>query len=303
MRAVDGPHLVCEGPAVGEGPVWCAPRPGHHDGDGTLVFTSVATGTLSRVHPATGVVEPVADTAGGPNGAVITADGGFLVTQNGGFNFDAIGMTGLPPARLVASGLQYVDVDGAVSYVVSGVTQKPNDLCVAADGTVYFTDPPGFPPPDPPVARVLALAPDGDLRVVARGFFYANGITLERDGETLVVVEMRGTDGAPCFVRLRRDGTREPFASGRPGDGGALDTDGRIYMAGGGPMVCVYEPDGTLVEELVIPDSSSAATNCCFGGADLRTLFVTDLGAPCRVFAWTDMPTAGLPLHPWPGVG
>ena len=40
-------------------------------------------------------------------------------------------------------------------------------------------------------------------------------------------------------------------------------------------------------------------TNCCFGGADLRTLFVTE-GIPGSVVAFEGMPTPGLPVHPVP---
>ena len=296
---MDGPHVVCEGPGVGEGPVWCPA-----DAEGTLVFTSVATGVVSRVWPASGRVEPIADTAGGPNGAVAAADGGFVVTQNGGLDFDVFGMPGLPAPRRVTSGIQHVAADGAVSYLASGAMQQPNDRCVAADGTIYLTDPPGFPVPHPPAGRILALTPEGTLRVVADGFSYPNGIGLDVDGETLIVVEVggRGSGGnEPGFVRLRADGSREAFAPGRPGDGFALDVDGRIYMAGGGPVVSVYEPDGTLVDQLELEPPAVTATNCCFGGPDARTLYVTDLGSPCHVVAFTDMPAPGLALHAWPG--
>lgn len=307
---MDGPHLICEGPPVAEGPVWCTPRPGARDGDGTLVFTSVGAGVLSRVDPATGVVTPVADTAGGPNGAAAAADGGLVVTQNGGLDFSVFGDLfdpPPPPARFVPSGLQYVGPGGAVSYLTDGVTQSPNDLCVGSDGTVYFTDPAGYPPPAGRAGRILALARDGTLRVVADGFRSPNGIAIDLDGETLIVVENGGHEGGDPtwrgagFVRLRVDGSREPFAGGRVGDGCALDVDGRIYMAGGGHLVTVYEPDGTPLEELRLSDAATPATNCCFGGPDLRTLFVTDAGSPGRVHAFTDMPAAGLPVRAWPG--
>jgi gluconolactonase len=257
---------------------------------------------LSRVRPDTGRVETVADTAGGPNGAVLAADGGFVVTQNGGLDFSVFEMFDPvpPPPRLVPSGLQRVAPDGSVSYLASGMTQQPNDLCVGRDGTVYFTDPPGYPPPDPPSGRVLALAPDGAVRVVADGFWYANGIALDVDGETLILVENGRAGRDEAFVRLRADGTREPFAVGCHGDGCALDVDGRIYMAGGGHLVTVYEPDGSPVEELALPGDPVPATNCCFGGPDLRTLFAVDAGSPGRVYAFTDMPTRGVTLDAWP---
>ena len=300
---MDGPHLVCEGPPVAEGPVWCRPREGADDGDGTLVFTSVAGGVLSRVWPASGRVETLADTAGGANGAVAAADGGFVVAQNGGIDFTVFGDLFDPPPpapRFVPSGLQYVAPGGAVSYLTSGLTQSPNDLCVGGDGTIYFTDPVGYPPPDTRGGRVLALAPPGDVRVVVDQLWSPNGIAIDVDGVTLIVVE-NGFGRDEGFIRVRPDGTREPFADGRLGDGCALDVDGRIYMAGGGHIVTVYEPDGTPVEVLQLPGDPVPATNCCFGGPDLRTLFVTDAGTPGRVYAYTGMPAPGLPLRAWPG--
>jgi gluconolactonase len=297
---MDGPHVICSGPEFGEGPVWCPPGAGA--AEGTVVCTSVAQGTLSRVWPDTGRREVIADTGGGANGAALAADGGFLVTQNGGIDFSIFEIFGdLTPPRYVRSGLQRVAPDGVVTYLTAEPLQMPNDLCVASDGTVYFTDP-KWPTPDPPSGRIFAFGPDGTLRVVADGFWAPNGIMLDTDDETLIVVENGRHGEDHGFVRLRVDGTREPFASGRTGDGGALDVDGRIYMAGGGHVVTIYEPDGTVVEQLPCPGNHPVSTNLCFGGADLRTLFAVDGGAPGHVYCWTDLPTPGLPLHPWPGL-
>ena len=62
----------------------------------------------------------------------------------------------------------------------------------------------------------------------------------------------------------------------------------------------VLEPDGEVVDVLEIP-GSGVTTNCCFGGADLRTLFATE-AVPGGVVAWESMPTPGAPLTPWPGL-
>jgi gluconolactonase len=302
--AMDGPHVVCEGPEFGEGPVWCPPLPGEHEG--TLVCTSVLGGTLERVWPESGRRETIADTGGGANGAARAADGGFVVTQNGGIDFTIFQIFGeLPPPRFVRSGLQRVAPDGAVSYLTSEALHQPNDLCVGPDGTVYFTDP-QWPPADPPSARVWALGPAtsegaGELRVVADDFWAPNGIILDVDDETLIVVENGRHGEGHGFVRLRPDdpGSREMFAPGRMGDGGAVDVEGRIYMAGGGHVVTVYEPDGTVVEVLESPGDHPVSTNLCFGGNDLRTLFAVDAGRPGHVYCWTGMPTPGRPLHLW----
>jgi gluconolactonase len=296
---MDGPHIVCQGPEFGEGPVWCPPGMG--DPEGTLVCTSVVAGTLERVWPASGRRETIADTGGGANGAALAADGAFLVTQNGGIDFSIFEIFGpVPKPRFVQSGVQRVTPDGDVTYLTSTSEpmQQPNDLCVARDGTIYFTDP-TWPPPAPAHGRVVAIDPDGAVRVVADDFWAPNGIILDVDDETLIVVE-NGRDGEHHgFVRMdpTDPASRDRFAPGRMGDGGAVDVDGRIYMAGGGHVVTVYEPDGRVVEVLEAPGDHPVSTNLCFGGDDLRTLFAVDAGIPGHVYCWTGMPTPGQPLH------
>ena len=144
---MDGPHVICSGPVFGEGPVWCPPGTGSTEG--TLVVTSSAEGNLSRVWPEEGRREVIADTGGGANGAALAADGGLLVTQNGGIDFSIFEMfADLPAPNYVQSGLQRVAPDGTVGYLTPDTLQMPNDLCVAPDGTVYFTDP-RWPTPVP----------------------------------------------------------------------------------------------------------------------------------------------------------
>ena len=294
---MNAPVQVCPGPTFLEGPVWCA---GPEPGGGTLVVTDVAAGALHRVDVTTGAVTTFADTAGGANGAAPTADGGFLVTQNGGLDFAAIGMFDDPPeTRPARSGIQHVTATGVVSYLTPEALQAPNDLVVAPDGTVYFTDPPPYPLPADAVGRIMAIDPDTAVRVVADGFFYPNGIGIGADG-LLVVVENGLQSGRTDFglVRLLPDGTRERFVD-RTGDGFCCDVDGRIYLAGGVHGVTVLDPDGTVVEVLALP-GAGVTTNCCFGGADGRTLYATE-AMPGGVWAWTGMPTPGAPLTPWPG--
>src|SRR5205814_5993993 len=182
----DGPHIICSGPEFGEGPVWCPPGAGAPEG--TVVCTSVAQGTLSRVWPESGRREVIADVGGGANGAALAADGGFVVTQNGRIDFSIFEIFGdLTPPRYVQSGLQRGAPDGEGSYLTPAL-QMPNDLCVAPDGTVFFTGP-KWPTPEPPTGRVFAFDPDGALRIVADDFWAPNGIILDTDDETLIVVD------------------------------------------------------------------------------------------------------------------
>jgi gluconolactonase len=287
------PEVVCPDPPFAEGPVWCAATTTRA---ASLVCTSVSEGALFRIDLERGVATRMAETGGGANGAAPCRDGGFLVTQNGGLDFAAIGMfEDPPPYRPTRSGLQRVATDGTVTYLTPDVLQAPNDLAVDADGTVYFTDPPPWPLPDDARGRVWAWAHD-ELTLVADGLYYPNGIGIEADG-TLIVVE-NGLMGRPHFglVRLAHDGAADRFVE-RTGDGFCFDADGRLYLAGGIHGVTVLEPDGTIVEVLEI-QGPGVTTNCCFGGPDERTLFATE-AVPGGVVAWTGMPTPGAAVHAW----
>jgi sugar lactone lactonase YvrE len=131
--------------------------------------------------------------------------------------------------------------------------------------------------------------------VVADGFFYCNGIALDRDGN-LVVIEKRGLMG------LEPDGSRTwivKMLGPGGGDGFCLDDEGRFYVASTVEHgVRVVEPDGTVVDFLEI-EGKGTTTNCCFGGADNRTLFATD-AVPGNVVAWEGMAAPGLPMTAWP---
>ena len=137
---------------------------------------------------------------------------------------------------------------------------------------------------------------EGTTHVLADGFFFCNGIAFEPDG-TIVVVERRG------LQRVHADGSRQYVIEklGRGGgDGFCLDAEGRFYVASTIEHgIRVVEPDGSVADFLPI-DGDGLSTNCCFGGHDLRTLFVTD-ALPGHVVAFADMPTPGLPLPRWQG--
>ena len=70
----------------------------------------------------------------------------------------------------------------------------------------------------------------------------------------------------------------------------ALDTEGRIYIAAGRNQSTLHEsvekwkagiyvlsPQGTLLDFVHVPRDE--VTNCTFGGADLRTLYITAGGS------------------------
>jgi gluconolactonase len=182
-----------------------------------------------------------------------------------------------------------------VRYLADDQLHAPNDLAVSKSGDVYFTDPGHYPHATEDGGRVMVYGRDGQLRTWAAGFWFCNGIAFDLDGH-VVVVERQG------LQRVFDDGSREWFVEtlGRgAGDGFCFDADGRAYVASTIEHgVRVVDPDGTIVDFLEI-EGKGLTTNCCFGGADLRTLYATD-AVPGNVVAWEHMPVAGLPLPAWP---
>jgi len=195
-------EIVATSVVFGEGPSWCA--------DGTVVCTSVSGGCLYRIFPEDGHTEVVALTGGGPNSCVQSSDGGFVVTQNGGIDFSVFDLPefgNLPPCQPVTPGIQYVSPSGETTYLASQAgdgspMRGPNDLVVAEDGSVYFTDPGHYPLPARPAGRVMKLDRNGDVSLIADGFSYCNGIAIDPDG-SLVIVERQG------LMRLEADGSTQ----------------------------------------------------------------------------------------------
>ncbi len=142
----------------------------------------------------------------------------------------------------------------------------------------------------------MVFGRDGRVATFADGFYYCNGIAFEADG-TVVVVERRG------LQRVYADGSRDwvvPKLGKGGGDGFCLDVDGRFYVASTIEHgIRVVDRDGTILDFLPI-EGEGLTTNCCFGGDDLRTLFVTD-ALPGNLVAFEGMPTPGMPLPVWPG--
>jgi gluconolactonase len=198
----------------------------------------------------------------------------------------------------VNPGLQRVSPDATVEYVANQGFTAPNDLVVAKDGTIFFTDPPHLNPAQRELllGKVWAYRPDGTIDLIADKFWYCNGIALDLDGNP-VVVERSG------LQRINPDGSKEWVIESMgqgTGDGLCVDTAGRYYVAFNPERGFKVVEDGKVVEFLEVPGGPGTVTNACFGGPDMNHLYVTDAFAG-RVLVWENMPTPGLPLTSWPG--
>jgi gluconolactonase len=154
----------------------------------------------------------------------------------------------------------------------------PNDVWVAPDGSMFFTDPycqrPWWSHKTKPQDKecVYRLAPDRQHLIrVADDFVRPNGIIGTPDGKRLFVADI-GAKRTYAYD-IRPDGalTNKALFCELGSDGMTLDAEGNLYLTGNG--VTVFDKTGKQVENIPVPEKWTA--NVSFGGKDRRTLFIT----------------------------
>lgn len=255
--------------------------------DGSVAVAEVFGSRVTRVG-LDGATDVISEVGGGPNGTAIGPDGALYVANNGGFQRS---QTRIAPCiqrvdlTTGAHEVLYADCDGAPLI-------GPNDLVFDATGSMWFTDFYG--------GKIFYAAADGSSIVEAvSGLDTPNGIGLSPDGTTLYWTEshkrqvLRRTLSEPGVIvaappvvasSILNGRSPDPFTLliGMPG-GGELDS--LAVDAGGAvcagtlvePGITVVSPDGSSVERRTLPPevADGLVTNICFGGADLRTAYIT----------------------------
>ena len=286
--------------------------------DGSVLLVEIARGTLTRVLP-DGRLQVVATPGGGPNGAAIGPDGAVYVCNNGGFRWATqLGQWLVPVAQAddySGGRIERIDLGtGRVERLFDSVggmpLRGPNDLVFDAQGGFYFTDLGKVRRYEMDRGGLFYARADGSAAsTVAHPVVTPNGTALSPDGTTLYYAE---TEGARLWAfdidspgQVRRNPWPSPHGGrlvvAAPGghyqrfDSMAVDALGNLLVAtllhGG---VTVVSPDGRLVTHVPMPDPYT--TNVCFGGPDLRTLYVT-LSGSGKLVAVDGWPVPGLRLN------
>jgi len=184
----------------------------------------------------------------------------------------------------------------------------PNDFTPDGSGGIYFSASGVYDLKAPITGAVLHLSADGRTLVeLANTIHYSNGLTLSKDGRSLLVAEMLagrilsfpvnrdGTLGArSVWARLQDIAPPTPNEDAYDGpDGLKLGPDGNYYVAqNGSGRVLVVSESRKLVRMITVP--TRYVTNVAFGGGSTNTLFITGVfeqwKAPFAgiVYRWTD---------------
>jgi len=285
--------IVVEESAVGavtelvftEGPAWHA--------DGSIYFSDIAGNRIMRLAPGAASADTFLQPSGRANGLMFDAAGQLIVCEGN----ERGGLGGRRITRIDPVSRQRT----VIADRYNGKRfNSPNDLCIDAKGRIYFTDPYYGPDRDQlemDVEGVYRVDSDGGNPVrILDGAQIArpNGIAISRDQKTLFVVDNHplkpvrkvysfALDAGGLVTGLRTE--IFDFGKGRGGDGMAIDSRDNIYVTAGANRrytnqntdnpagVYVFSRTGRHLGTIPVPEDM--VTNCCFGGKDRRTLFIT----------------------------
>ena len=185
---------------------------------------------------------------------------------------------------------------------------QPNDITVDKEGRIYFSDPKygpyeNLPQTDldgKPVEGVYMIDTDGHVTIqIVHAVDRPNGVLVSKDQKYLWVAGNNNNNkgGERALFRFERMAccgsvlidTKEmifDWGDSRGPDGMVQDSRGNVYVAGGLNRedaefetnryrggIYVFNSKGQAIDFIAVPKDE--VTNCTFGGADLKTLYIT----------------------------
>lgn len=286
LAPLEGLEQLHTGSVWTEGPLWLPVSK-------RVRWSDIPNNRILEWDQATGVVSVFREPAEYTNGRALDADGRVVQCSHGRRALEREGAAG--PEILV-------------ERWNGGRFNSPNDLAVASDGSIWFTDPPyglhpsgreGYPgKQEYEGCFVFRFDPTaGTVTPVITSMVHPNGIAFSPD-ETMLYVSDTGSRGdqpdSKCIMAFpvagSSVGTGTVFARMPVGasDGFAVDREARVWTSAG-DGVYIYSPAGELLGHIPVPE---VVSNVCFGGANGDDLFIT---ASTSLYRIRTMTTGALP--------
>jgi len=274
-------EIVAEGFQFTEGPLWV-------EKEQMLLLSDVPGNTVYKWTEAKGkevYLKPggYTDTAKrggfmGPNGLVLSHDGKLLLCQHGDRR------VAMMDAPLNAPETNFVTI--AASYDGKRLN-SPNDLFLAKNGDLYFTDPAyGFerggrdPKKEMAYQGVYKLDKAGKVTLLIDSIDSPNGIGIMPDGKTLLVSNSDNRKKVWYRYNITSNGTLSNAttfynASSEKAaglcDGFKIDKKGNVFAAGPGG-IWIFTKSGKLIGKIKI--NGVSASNCALT-PDGKTIYIT----------------------------
>ncbi|MFD1717208.1 SMP-30/gluconolactonase/LRE family protein [Georgenia deserti] len=258
-----------------EGPVWLPQT-------GRVRFSDIPNDRVLEYEPATGHTRVQAQPAGYQNGRTLDGAGRIVQCSHGHRRVER-SHPGAAPG----------EVEVLAGHWQGHRLNSPNDVVVASDGTVWFTDPPygiqpdgreGYPG-EMEYGACYVFRHDeitGRLDAVITDMDRPNGLAFSPDESVLYVADtgarpnLRAYDVVGGACTNGRDVPTVPVGAV---DGLRVDRVGRLWCSAG-DGVYVLSPDGDVLEHLAVPE---VVSNLCFGGERGEWLYITATRSLYRV--------------------
>jgi gluconolactonase len=260
----------------GEGPVWLPEA-------GALRWSDIPGNRILQYHADDGRTVVYREDAEFTNGRTLDRNGAVVQCSHG--------------RRAVER-----EAGGAVTVLVDHWQGRrlnsPNDVVVASDGSIWFTDPPygilsdyegRTADPEYDGCYVFRLDEHRDeLTAVVTDMVHPNGLAFTPDERVLYVSDTGWVrdKSDPRHIRAYDvvDGAcvnGRVFAEVDEGwpDGFRVDEAGRVWSSAG-EGVRVFAPDGELLARIPVPERVG---NLCFGGPDGRDLYIAATSSLYRI--------------------
>ena len=272
IEGIAAAKIAIDTGAFTNGPVWSAK-------ESVLFFTTpLGAGALYRLKP-DGTATKVRDGAAGelPIGNTIDKAGNLFTIEAKRIVRTSTSLDAGAPT-VVASGYDEVGADAGPTAF-----DTLKDAVVGASGTIYATDPGYFATPI--ANHFFRITAAGKVSVVEAfpDVPRPNGLALTPDGKSLYLGFTQPMQGTKPFIRkyaVNADGTLGAQATfveldvdAQP-DGIEVDQAGNLFVATKAG-IAVFKSDATKIGVVAVPEQPTA---CAFGGADLKTLYITTQG-------------------------
>jgi gluconolactonase len=258
-----------------EGCRW-AEGPAYFPAGRYLVWSDIPNDRMLRFDEPTGTVGVFRHPAGYSNGNTVDPKGRLVTCEHG--------------YRRVTR----TEHDGRITVIADRYDGKrlnsPNDVVVKSDDSVWFTDPTYGIDSDYEghkaeseigASHLYRVDPRSrKVRIAAGDFVRPNGLAFSPDESRLYVSDTGASHvpGGPRHIRVfevGQDGALsggEVFATCTAGkfDGFRFDGAGRLWTSAGDGVHC-YDPDGTLIGKVLVPEITA---NVVFGGFKRNRLFI-----------------------------
>ncbi len=230
------------------------------DRDGNVFFTDIPNKRIYKIG-AEGALSVFREKSGGANGLMFDAEN-RLVACEGDLDYRRVTRT---------------ETDRSVTVLAERFEGKrlnsPNDLTIACDGGIYFTDPrygdrSGM---EQLVEGVYHIAPDGMITRVIGDLVRPNGILLSIDNRILYVMDEGANEVYAYTVQADASVTAGRKLADVPApDGLTMDEQGNLYIAARTGIVVLF-PEG---EQLATIPTPARPCNSTFAGKDGKTLYI-----------------------------